>query len=324
MGSTPIVRFTTTTAVLRLAIVCHLLCFTSPTTTPPHPQDSTHLSERPGLSSAEAAAAALPQSSHNNRLHSRQGFEGIIGEQELSPEGDLASQFGLGQPGSSLFAFTMTSAVEPSHAAFSSTKPLPAFAIDYGHDVVAHDAQQREIALLFDERGGARWRTNVQFDHGTFSVKIKTPDGDTSGLSTTFYLSSLQGDESQDEIDFEFLGKDKRIVQTNFFTVGTGNREETHQLGFDSSAEFHDYTIRWLPSKIEWLIDGKLVRCAEKEDSEAYPVKPMYLYASIWKAGDIDGGRWAGSYSGAQEPYISKYRDVHVPVNKSGRTTKTS
>ncbi|CAM6101888.1 unnamed protein product [Calypogeia fissa] len=215
----------------------------------------------------------------------------------------------------------MITHVEPSPAAVSSTKPLPEFAIDYGHDVVAHDREEREISLLFDDRGGARWRTNVQFDSGTFSVKIKTPDGDTSGLNTSFYLSSLEGDKSQDEIDFEFLGKDKGIVQTNYYTIGRGNREEVHQLGFDSSAQFHDYTIRWLPGKIEWLIDGKLVRTAEKKNGEAWPVKPMYLYASIWNAGDIDEGRWAGSYSGAHEPYISKYRDVHVPVNHAGSTT---
>ena len=61
---------------------------------------------------------------------------------------------------------------------------------------------------------------------GIFSAKIKTPAGNTSGLNCSFYLSSLEGDKTQDEIDFEFLGKDKGIIQTNVYTVGTGNREE--------------------------------------------------------------------------------------------------
>lgn len=290
-----------------ILICSHLICYTRTTATQPIESSS---------SGPVPCREAVGCSFH------RQNLEGLsIGEEELQPEGDLASQFGLGRPASA--AFTMTTTMEPSHAAFSSTKPLSEFAIDYGHDVVAHDPEEREISLLFDHRGGARWRTNVQFESGTFSVRIKTPDGDTSGLNTSFYLSSLEGDKSQDEIDFEFLGKDKGSVQTNYYTTGTGNREDIHQLGFQSSSEFHDYTIRWLPGKIEWLIDGKLVRTAEKKDGEAWPVKPMYLYASIWNAGDIDEGRWAGSYSGAHEPYVSKYRDVHVPLNHSGITTNS-
>jgi hypothetical protein len=236
-------------------------------------------------------------------------LEGLIEGQQQG--GDTFSGFEFGQPKSA--AFGIATNMEDPHC----TKPLPEFAIDYGHDVVAHDAKERQITLTYDNRGGARWRTNVKFESGTFSVRIKTPEGDTSGLNTSFYLSSLEGDKSQDEIDFEFLGKDKGIVQTNYYTIGTGCREETHQLGFDSSAEFHEYTLRWLPSKIEWLIDGKLVRTAEKKDGEAWPGKPMYLYASIWNAGYIDEGKWAGCYSGAHEPYDSIYRDVHVPVNHS-------
>lgn len=148
---------------------------------------------------------------------------------------------------------------------------------------------------------------------GIFSAKIKTPAGNTSGLNCSFYLSSLEGDKTQDEIDFEFLGKDKGIIQTNVYTVGTGNREEIHQLGFDSSLEFHEYTIDWSPERILWLIDGTQVRKHERKEGGAYPTKPMFLYASVWNAGYIDNGNWAGCYVGCDEPYLCTYKDVQIP-----------
>ncbi|KAF3795643.1 hypothetical protein EJ110_NYTH04269 [Nymphaea thermarum] len=63
----------------------------------------------------------------------------------------------------------------------------------------------------------------IDYSPEAFGAKIKCPGGNTSGLNFNIYLSSLEGDKSQDQIDFEFLGKDKTIVQTNFYTNGTDN-----------------------------------------------------------------------------------------------------
>lgn len=207
--------------------------------------------------------------------------------------------------------FPASSPLPPS---LLQTKKIRDIAVDYCPEVCEHKKEEEEIVITFDERGGARWRSHSRFEAGTFSSRIKCPSGNTSGLNCSFYLSSLEGDRSQDEIDFEFLGKDKGIVQTNYYTIGTGNREVIHELGFDSSQDFHEYTIRWAPSRIEWLIDGHMVRVAERSDGEGFPSKPMFLYASVWNAGDIDEGRWAGKYIGCDAPYICRYKDVHIPA----------
>ncbi|KAG6543545.1 hypothetical protein Mapa_015039 [Marchantia paleacea] len=199
------------------------------------------------------------------------------------------------------------------------TRALPEFAIDYGHEALSHNDDEREISLTFDGRGGTRWRTHVKFESGTFSAKILTPEGDTSGLNTSFYLSSQEGDNSQDEIDFDFLGKDKTSVHTNYYSKGNGNHEMICHLNFDTSKGFHEYTIRWLPSRIEWLVDGKTVRSEEKREADCFPQMPMYLYASLWNASDIDNGRWAGSYSASHAPYVCKYRDVRIPVHSHSK-----
>ncbi|KAK5783463.1 putative xyloglucan endotransglucosylase/hydrolase 21 -like protein [Gossypium arboreum] len=194
-------------------------------------------------------------------------------------------------------------------------QPIKEIAIDYTPEACTHCPVSNSITLTFDHRGGARWRSTTRFLYGTFTSLIQCPKGNTSGLNFNIYLSSLEGDKSQDEIDFEFLGKDKTIVQTNYYTTGTGNREQIHDLGFDCSDGFHEYTIKWNPDSIEWVIDGKVVRKAEKKEGEAVPEKPMFLYASVWDASYIAEGQWTGPYIGCDVPYVCLYKDIQVPVS---------
>ncbi|KAL6965103.1 hypothetical protein U1Q18_036158 [Sarracenia purpurea var. burkii] len=200
--------------------------------------------------------------------------------------------------------------IPPPH----QTQTLKQIAVDYTPEVCTHYPESDSITVIFDHRGGARWRSTTRFHYGTFGAKIQCPKGNTSGLNFNIYLSSLEGDKSQDEIDFEFLGKDKTLVQTNYYTTGTGNREAFHDLGFDCSDGFHEYVIKWYPDVIEWLIDGKLVRRETRKEGEGFPEKPMFLYASVWDASYIDEGRWTGPYVGCDAPYVCHYKDVVVPI----------
>ncbi|KAJ7962304.1 Xyloglucan endotransglucosylase/hydrolase [Quillaja saponaria] len=208
-------------------------------------------------------------------------------------------------------------ALHPETSPHHQTQPLKEIAIDYTPEACNHCPESNSIALTFDHRGGARWRTTTRFHYGTFSTLIQCPKGNTSGLNFNIYLSSLEGDKSQDEIDFEFLGKDRTIVQTNYYTTGTGSREKIHDLGFDFSDGFHEYMMKWGPDLIEWLIDGKLVRREGRKEGEGFPQKPMFLYASVWDASYIDEGRWTGNYDGSDAPYVCLYKDIRVPVGNS-------
>jgi len=96
---------------------------------------------------------------------------------------------------------------------FHQTQPLKQIAIDYTPEVCTHCPISNTITLNYDHRSGARWRSTTRFLHRIFTAKIQTPKDNTNGLNFNFYLSSLEGDKSQDEIDFEFLGKDTTIVQ---------------------------------------------------------------------------------------------------------------
>ncbi|MQL83601.1 hypothetical protein Taro_016098 [Colocasia esculenta] len=194
------------------------------------------------------------------------------------------------------------------------TRVLNEIAVDYTPDACHHSPDTGEIRVTYDHRGGARWRSRHRFRHGSFGARIRCPGGDTSGLNFNLYLSSLEGDKSQDEIDFEFLGKDRTVIQTNYYVGGAGGRELVHPLGFDAAEGFHEYLIRWEEGFIEWVVDGKVVRREERVPGEGWPDKPMYLYASVWDASEIDEGRWTGKYVGTHAPYVCWYRDVRVPV----------
>ncbi|XP_073000651.1 probable xyloglucan endotransglucosylase/hydrolase protein 32 [Typha latifolia] len=208
----------------------------------------------------------------------------------------------------------MADAPPTIHHHHHGTTILNQIAVDYCPEACIHHPSAAEIHVAFDHRGGARWRSTTRFRYGTFGARIRCPGGNTSGLNYNIYLSSLEGDKSQDEIDFEFLGKDNTSVQTNFYTVGSGGREQIHQLGFDASEDFHEYLIKWGPELIEWVVDGEVVRREERKEGEPWPEKPMFLYASVWDASYIDKGRWTGEYVGSDAPYVCKYKDVRVPI----------
>ncbi|XP_062213618.1 xyloglucan endotransglucosylase/hydrolase protein 31-like [Phragmites australis] len=194
------------------------------------------------------------------------------------------------------------------------TETLAHIAVDYCPEACRHVPHAGEIHVTYDDRGGARWRSRRRYlPGGAVTATIRAPDGDTAGLNYNLYLSSLEGSPDMDEIDFEFLGHDKCAVQTNFHVEGGGGREQIHRLPFDSSDDFHHYAIAWDDKAIEWRVDGELIRREERCEGEPWPVKPMFLYASVWDASHIDEGRWTGTYHGRDAPYVCSYRDVRVP-----------
>ncbi|MCO5566974.1 hypothetical protein L7F22_020657 [Adiantum nelumboides] len=162
--------------------------------------------------------------------------------------------------------------------------PMRPFAIDYCFSNVAVAAN--DLSITFDQAGcGGRFRSITTYPSGTFTSRVKCAAGDTSGLLSSFYLSSLEGSKVQDEIDFEWLGKDKSSMQTNYYVNGVGNHEVQIPLGFDCSQAYHTYTIIYNIDQIQWLVDGRTVRIVTRTKeamlNNPYPVKPVYVYACV-------------------------------------------
>lgn len=98
-----------------------------------------------------------------------------------------------------------------------------------------------------------------------------------------------------DEIDFEWIGSKPLESQSNYF--GKGNTE-TYNRGAihpnkDAVNNFITYAIDWTRERIEWYIDGVLVRTltpAQSADlygsNNYYPQTPMQIKIGAWAAGD--------------------------------------
>ncbi|KAL9549101.1 hypothetical protein PS6_006251 [Mucor atramentarius] len=117
----------------------------------------------------------------------------------------------------------------------------------------------------------------------------------TGGAVTAFILMADGGDE----IDFEFLGGDRDLVQSNYFW---GQSKEYNVNGGIHKVEggtidtaFHKYTIDWKPDKIEWLVDDKVVRTRIKSETCdtngvcKFPSQPARVQFGLWD-GSIESG----------------------------------
>jgi len=136
--------------------------------------------------------------------------------------------------------------------------------------------------------------------YGKVTGKLKTSRG--QGVVTAFILLS----DVKDEIDWEFVGADLSVGQTNFYSQGVLNYEnELNASVSDTFENEHTYEIDWNPDTTTWSIDGKSVRVLKRSDTwnatanrYDYPQTPSRLQLSLWPAGLPSNGEgtitWAG------------------------------
>lgn len=146
--------------------------------------------------------------------------------------------------------------------------------------------------------------------YGSASAVMK--HGSWAGVVHTFIGMS----PTKDEIDFEYTTSSDQDVETNWywkgdpegythgFTVLNTTLNKISPPRFDL-ADWHTYTINWSPNRLQWSVDGTVVRTLyrknqfhKKDGLYHYPSSPMRLQLSIWGAGDgtFPNGtvEWAG------------------------------
>jgi beta-glucanase (GH16 family) len=107
--------------------------------------------------------------------------------------------------------------------------------------------------------------TNFYFFFGRVDVTMKPAPG--QGIISSIVLES----DDLDEIDWEFLGGVDNQVQTNFFGKGdTTYYDRMIQYGVESAQEvYHTYSLDWTAERLQWIIDGTVVRELKYADSIA-------------------------------------------------------
>jgi endo-1,3-1,4-beta-glycanase ExoK len=160
------------------------------------------------------------------------------------------------------------------------------------------------VLALDDERSRGRsfscgeYRSREHYGYGYYEVRMRAARGD--GLLSAFF--TYTGDpfsDPHDEIDFEFLGRNTRQVQVNYFVDGKGHHEKMVDLGFDAADGFHTYGFDWQPDAIRWYIDCKQVREVTAAEGPL-PSAPGRIFVHLWNGQGVDD--WLGRFDYEGEP----------------------
>lgn len=160
---------------------------------------------------------------------------------------------------------------------------LSFFCIDYNSNNAYVDKSEH-LNLVLTPFGGTRISSNEYFQYGTVEVEMMMAKGEN--VVTAIVLLA----DNKDEIDYEFVGKDTSIIQSNLYYKGEPIYEtnaEYHNTNLDLTTSFNNYTIVWQPGNLRWFINGKLLR-----RETMFPDTASKLYIGIWGA---DVSKWGGT-----------------------------
>lgn len=145
-------------------------------------------------------------------------------------------------------------------------------------------------------------RTEFYIFGGRVEIWMKSAPG--QGIVSSVMLLS----DDLDEIDLEFLGGNGTHVQTNYFGKGLNNytwEKDFAPVG-GTQDDYHNYTIDWKETSLEWYIDGEHVRSLTPEEANnthSYPQTPMRVYIGPWAGGDPDNAEGTIEWAGGETNY---------------------
>ncbi|KAJ2776945.1 hypothetical protein H4R18_005405 [Coemansia javaensis] len=142
------------------------------------------------------------------------------------------------------------------------------------------------------------------FHYGRVEARIRIGAG--SGVVTAFILL---GTPPADEIDFEWVGKDLTHVQTMYYVQA--HRVDplpqvfgvSQQPSQDLSTTFQNYAIELLEDRVQWYLDGRLIRSLMK-GSQGFPSDATRAKMGIWDGSQTGG--WAGTVDWNSGPFTAE------------------
>ncbi|GAA0579332.1 family 16 glycosylhydrolase [Caenispirillum bisanense] len=133
-----------------------------------------------------------------------------------------------------------------------------------------------------DGLGGGEVRTRRRLGHGLFGARLRASAHPGAITAVFLYTGPAEGTPHH-EIDIEIKGDDPTRLHATYWTDGVAV-EASVPLPFDASAGFHDYAVRWLPDRIDWLVDGTVVHTAPPGGAVPLPSEPAFLMLNLWGA----------------------------------------
>ncbi|KAJ5218459.1 transglycosidase, partial [Penicillium cinerascens] len=187
-----------------------------------------------------------------------------------------------------------------------------------------YTAEGAEFAIR-TENTSTLLESNFYIFFGVMEVHAKMAVG--RGIISSVILQS----DDLDEIDWEWVGYNTSAVQSNFFGKGnttTSNRGEILPAA-NADTVFHNYTTYWDKDRLEWWIDGELMRTVNYSEpltlyGKNYPQTPCRVKVSNWPVGiaseSIGNIEWGGGLVNWDElPFIMTVQRMRVQDFHSGK-----
>lgn len=218
-------------------------------------------------------------------------------------------------------------------------KPNPAFGTQ--HDFTFNQSQPTGMFIskagmpTFDATTGGAFTiksqgqsvtyvTSFYFFFGRTEVIMKAAAG-RGIVSSIVWMSDVL-----DEVDWEFIGGRDNYVLTNYFGKGEPHWTNGGNLTIPGNiqTEWHNYTNVWTKDKLEWWLDGSLIRTLtpkEANNTRNYPQTPMQLSLGIWSGGDTKMNppgtvEWAGGETDfSKAPFTMYVKSARVEDYSAGK-----
>lgn len=93
--------------------------------------------------------------------------------------------------------------------------------------------------------------------------------------------------------------------------------------------DFHNYTIDWTKDRIQWWLDGTMVRellPADALNGKNYPQTPMNIRLGMWAGGDVNNNdpgvvQWAGGQTNFKDgPFTMMVQQVYAKDYTEAKT----
>lgn len=153
--------------------------------------------------------------------------------------------------------------------------------------------------------------------YGYYSCVMKPVKG--SGVVSAFFTYSNENN-NHNEIDIEFLGKNTRRVQFNYYvdTEPDKGHEYMCDLPYDYTEDYHKYGFLWTSEKIVWYIDDEPVYKVEGN----VPTAKQEIISNLWTIDSkSQGGKgWGGEFDRSTMPlsmYIKSMSFVPLEVTEN-------
>jgi beta-glucanase (GH16 family) len=166
---------------------------------------------------------------------------------------------------------------------------------------------------------GAEVRSLDTLTYGRVKARAKLASG-SAVVSSIVTIYTPWPADNWNELDIECLGSSPSNLQFNAM-VYTGpplNPPVTQsvtptqdalkvELGFDPSADFHEYTIEWTPAGANFLVDGEVLRTWTTNIDKM--VLPQNVLLTIWAS---SSAAWAGAVTEATAMASATYDWVEL------------